>query len=103
MAYSGDDVDRELSAVGTAAGARLLELPHDIWQVLTEGIPELRGDDIVEKLLDASIEENVATLLHVFELGTTPDAVDAPAAAIAYAKRLAQRGVPIIALIRAYR
>lgn len=102
MAHSFD-VDRELSAVGAAAGARLVELTHDIWQLLTDGIPELRGDDIIEKLLDASIEENVATLLHVFEHGTAPDTVDAPAAATAYAKRLAQRGVPIIALIRAYR
>ncbi|HYU03473.1 MAG TPA: helix-turn-helix domain-containing protein [Jatrophihabitantaceae bacterium] len=103
MANSFDAVDRELSAVGAAAGARLVELTQDIWGLLTDDIPELRGEKLVEKLLDASVEENVATLLHVFEHGTTPDEVDPPAAAVEYAKRLAQRGVPIVALIRAYR
>jgi DNA-binding PucR family transcriptional regulator len=103
MVQSVEAVDRELSAVGAAAGGRLLELTHEIWELLTRDIPQLRGDDIVEKLLDASIQENVATLLHIFEHATAPDDVDAPAAAVEYAKRLAQRGVPIVALIRAYR
>jgi DNA-binding PucR family transcriptional regulator len=103
MVISLEDVDRELSAVGAAAGARLLELTQEIWELLTHDIPELRGDNLVEKLLDASIEENVSTLLHVFEHGTPADHINAPAAAIEYARRLAQRGVPIVALIRAYR
>jgi DNA-binding PucR family transcriptional regulator len=98
-----DAVDRELSAVGAAASQRLLELTHDIWRLLTGDIPELRGDELLEKLLDASIEENVATLLHVFEHRMNPESVDAPAAAVEYARRLAQRGVPIVALIRSYR
>lgn len=103
MVGQPDAVDSVLSSVSAAAGARLFEITHEIWQLLTDDIPQLRGDDIVEKLLDASVEENVATLLHVFEHGTVPDEVDAPAAAIEYARRLAQRGVPIVALIRAYR
>jgi hypothetical protein len=103
MAESLDRVERELSAMGAAVEARLLELAREIWELLTKDIPELRGDDIVEQLLFASVEENVATLLHVFERGTAPDEVDAPAAAVEYAKRLAQRGVPIAALVRAYR
>jgi hypothetical protein len=103
MASAVDEVDRVLSGVGHAAGVRLFEITHEIWQLLTEDIPELRGDDTVEKLLDASVEENVAALLHVFEHGTFPDLVDAPPAAMEYARRLAQRHVPIVALIRAYR
>src|SRR6266571_2831336 len=67
MVTSSDAVNRELSAIGATAAARLLELTHEIWQLLTQDIPELRGDELVEKLLDASIEENVSTLLHVFE------------------------------------
>src|SRR6266536_3943352 len=103
MVTSVDAVNRELSAIGATAAARLLELTHEIWQLLTQDIPELRGDELVEKLLDASIEENVSTLLHVLEHGTPIEQVDAPAAAVEYARRLAQRGVPIAALIRAYR
>jgi hypothetical protein len=103
VATGQDLVTRELSAVGTAAEERLLELTHEIWELLTSDIPELRGDDVVEKLLYASIEENVATMLHLFENAMPPDGVDAPASAMEYAKRLAQRGVPIVALVRAYR
>ena len=103
MSTGVDAVGRELSAVAAAVGDHVLDVTHDIWQLVTTDIPELRGDDIVEKLLDASIEENVATLLHVFEHGSAPDDIGAPAAAVEYARRLAQRGVPIIALIRAYR
>jgi DNA-binding PucR family transcriptional regulator len=66
-------------------------------------MPELRGDDVYEKLLDASIAENVATMLSVFEHGTVIDDVHAPAAAHEFARRLAQREVPIVALNRTYR
>jgi DNA-binding PucR family transcriptional regulator len=103
MQPSIDAVDRELSSVGAAAGKRLRELTQEIWRLLTEDIPELRGDDVVAQLLDASIEENVMTLLHAFEHGIAPDRVDPPTAAVEYARRLAQRGVPIVALIRSYR
>lgn len=103
MQPSIDAVDRELSVIGAAAGKRLRELTHEIWRLLIEDIPELRGDDVLAQLLDASIEENVMTLLHAFEHGIAPDRVDPPAAAVEYARRLAQRGVPIVALIRSYR
>lgn len=98
----GHAVAAELSAVATAVARQRGQLSHEIWEVLTRDIPELRGDDLVEKLLDASVEENVATLLHVFEHGHD-DTVRAPAAAVEYARRLAQRGVPTNALTRAYR
>jgi hypothetical protein len=82
MKPGGDAVERELSALGAAVEKHLLELTHDIWQLLTSDIPELRGDDIVEKLLDASVQENVATLLHMFEHGLVPEDIQAPAAAV---------------------
>jgi DNA-binding PucR family transcriptional regulator len=93
----------ELSAVAATVAGNVPELSSEIWALLTQDIPELRGDQIVEKLLDASIEENVATLLHVFEHGLVPDEIRAPPAAVEYARRLAQRGVSTIALVRAYR
>ena len=40
----------------------------------------------------------MATLLHVFEHGLVPDDLQAPPAAVEYARRLAQRDVPIVAL-----
>ena len=82
MSTGVDAVSRELSEVAAAVGGHVLDVTHDIWQLVTTDIPELRGDDIVEKLLDASIEENVATLLHVFEHGSPPDDIGAPTAAV---------------------
>jgi hypothetical protein len=75
----------------------------DIVALLIREIPSLRDDERVVSLLCASVSANVATLLHMFEHGIDPGFVDAPAEAIAYARRLAQRGVPIVALVRAYR
>jgi DNA-binding PucR family transcriptional regulator len=96
-------VERELSAVGAALRGRLPEITQEIWQLLTRSMPELRGDAVYEKLLDASIAENVTTMLQVFEHGTTIDDVQAPAAAHEYARSLAQRDLPIVALVRTYR
>jgi hypothetical protein len=70
-------VAAELSAVAATVAGHVPELSSEIWALLTQDIPELRGDQIVEKLLDASIEENVATLLHVFEHGLVPDEIGA--------------------------
>jgi DNA-binding PucR family transcriptional regulator len=103
MQADNDALDRELSALAAEVSLRLAELSRDIWRLVTDGIPALREDDLLAKLLDASVEENVVTLLHVFEHRIEPETVNAPAAAVEYARRLAQRGMPIVALIRAYR
>jgi hypothetical protein len=103
MPADDDALDRELSALAAEVSLRLAELSRDIWTLVTDGIPALREDDLLANLLDASVEENVVTLLHVFEHRIEPESVNAPAAAVEYARRLAQRGMPIVALIRAYR
>ena len=46
---------------------------------------------------------NVATVLHILQHGIELDYVHTPAAAEEYASRLAQRGIPMAALLRAYR
>ena len=45
----------------------------------------------------------MTTALHVMQHGIDLENVHAPAAAQEYARRLAQRGVPVAALLRAYR
>lgn len=75
----------------------------DIYGLIVREIPQLRGDMRVLTLLEASVGENVATLLHVIQHGIELENVHAPAAAEEYARRLAQRGVPVAALLRAYR
>jgi hypothetical protein len=88
---SAASVERELSDVSAAVGARLVELTQEIWRRITASMPELRDDDRIEKLLGSSVAENVTTVLHTLEHGTSIDNVDAPAAAHEYARRLAQR------------
>jgi DNA-binding PucR family transcriptional regulator len=75
----------------------------DIYGLIVREIPQLRGDKRVLTLLEASVGENVATLLHVIQHGIDLDNVHTPAAAEEYARRLAQRGIPASALLRAYR
>jgi DNA-binding PucR family transcriptional regulator len=103
MVQSAAAVDRELSDVSAAVGARQVELTHDIWRRITASLPELRDDDTLEKLLNSSVAENVTTVVHALEHGTVIDNVDAPAAAHEYARRLAQREISIILLARTYR
>jgi len=82
---------------------RTADLSADIYGLIVREIPQLRGDQRVLTLLEASVGENVATLLHVIQHGIDLENVHAPAAAEEYARRLAQRGVPASALLRAYR
>ena len=55
------------------------------------------------ELLWASIEGNVDTMLHAMRYDIAVERVEAPTAALEYARRLAQHGVPVNALVRAYR
>jgi PucR C-terminal helix-turn-helix domain/GGDEF-like domain len=96
-------IDRQLSAAAAIVSARLVDVSQDVWDDLIRNIPQLRGDDQVTELLAASVESNVKTLLDILEHGIALDNLEPPAAALEYARRLAQRGVPLDSLVRAYR
>jgi PucR C-terminal helix-turn-helix domain/GGDEF-like domain len=66
-------------------------------------IAHLEHDAPLRGLLEASITENIVTAAHVIINGIDPQTVEAPASAVSYARRLAQRDVPLSALLRAYR
>jgi len=91
------------SDVSAALVPRTAEVAADIYGLIVREIPQLRGDHRVLTLLEASVGENVATMLHILQHDIDLEKVHAPAAAEEYARRLAQRGVPIAALLRAYR
>jgi PucR C-terminal helix-turn-helix domain/GGDEF-like domain len=74
-----------------------------IHRALEEQIPELRGDAALVELLGTSVEGNVDTLLHALRYDIAVERVEAPTAALEYARRLAQHGVPVNSLVRAYR
>ncbi|MFJ3306379.1 PucR family transcriptional regulator [Streptomyces sp. NPDC086549] len=103
MAMGDAEAIKRLTAVASEAGEHASEISRDIWEHLVLDIPELRGDQAILGLLHASVSENVITLLHVLEYGVALENVEGPAAAFEYARRLAQRGIPVSALVRAYR
>ena len=93
-------VDR-VAHVARAMRTTLASLAGEMQTEFAEFIPELRGDPAILELLFASTESNIETMLH-FALGSIAlDDIEAPTAAIAYARRLAQRGTSSNALVRA--
>jgi DNA-binding PucR family transcriptional regulator len=103
MAAGSLVVTKHVSVVAMNVAEHISEVSRDVWELLIAEIPQLRGDNVILNLLKASVEENIATLLHVFENDMPLENVEGPASALDYARRLAQRNVPISALIRAYR
>lgn len=105
----GSQADDDLSVSGRVA--RVSSSVHrnrtavidDVRAELTVHIPTLDDDGVVLEVLEASIEENVDTLLHMLQHDIPLERVEAPMAALEYARRLAQRNVPVTDLIRAYR
>jgi len=96
-------VARMVASAGAALNADLSGLTQQIRLRLSTEIEELKGDERILQLLGSSIEGNVDTILHILQHGIGMDQVEPPSAAIEYSRRLAQRGVPVNALVRAYR
>ena len=97
------DVNHVVSEVATRLNERLASVSGLIRTSLEADIPELRGEARIVELLGASVEGNVDTVLHALRHDIAVDRVEAPTAALEYARRLAQHGVPVNALVRAYR
>jgi DNA-binding PucR family transcriptional regulator len=102
------DIDRpavaELMAnVAAAVGRRGAAVSEDVYEAILREIPQLRDDKPVLTLLASSVDGNVDTCLQIMQHRIDLAAVRAPAAATEYARRLAQRGTPLTALLRAYR
>jgi len=103
MDRSSPSAAESAAEVTAALAPRTDEMAADIYHLIVREIPHLHNDKRMLTLLEASVAENVATVLHILQHGIDLEKVRAPAAAEEYARRLAQRGVPVAALLRAYR
>ena len=92
-----------MSDVAAAVSRQAAAVSGDVYEVILREIPELRDDKPVLALLASSVDSNVDTCLQIMQHRIDLAAVQAPAAAVEYARRLAQRGTPLTALLRAYR
>lgn len=101
------DQDSQVSdtaaAIVSALGERLTEVSRSIQRTLADEIDELRDDPQLFALLGASVEGNVETIFGALAYKIPIERVEPPTAAFEYARRLAQRGIPVNALVRAYR
>ena len=102
------DTDRgavaELTAsVAAAVSRQAATVSENVYEVATREIPELGDDQTVLALFASSIDSNVTTCLQIMRHQIDLADVHAPAAALEEARRRAQRGTPLTALLRAYR
>lgn len=96
-------ITEQAAKIAAALSGRTEELTLQLITLYDRELPHLVHDDErVVSLLSASVYQNIDTALRIFQHGIDPTRVEAPAAAIEYARRLAQRGTPVIDLIRAY-
>jgi DNA-binding PucR family transcriptional regulator len=92
-----------VAGVAAAVGRRAAAVSEDVYDVIVRDIPELDEDKPLLDLLSSSVDSNVHTCLQILQHQIDLSAVQAPAAAVEYARRLAQRGTPLAALLRSYR
>ncbi|MET9030573.1 helix-turn-helix domain-containing protein [Nocardia sp. NPDC004168] len=96
------EVDRCIATIAARMNKRVTDVSASIHCALEEEIPELRADVHTVELLGASVQGNVDTLLYALRHDIPATRIHLPSAGTEYTKRLAQRDVPLNALVRAY-
>jgi DNA-binding PucR family transcriptional regulator len=99
----GPAVTELIAQVAATVSRQDTAASDNVYAVILREIPELHDDKAVLALLASSVDSNVGTCLQIMQHQIDLSAVRAPAAALEYARRLAQRGTPLTALLRAYR
>lgn len=74
----------------------------ELYATIGKEIGELADDPRLADLLEASISENIVSAINFLEGGTSVDDLAASSAALAHARTLAQRDIPLSSLFRAY-
>lgn len=107
MAQAGRDeatvVGRSAAVVVDRLSRRMPELTGALYQLVTAEIAEIGDDTALLQLLRDSVEGNVATVFSAIRHQIPIEKVELPTAALEHARRLAQRGVTVNVLVRAYR
>ena len=77
-----------MSEVAAAVARRAATVRADVYEVIIREIPQLRDDKPLLALLASSVDSNVDTCLQIMQHRIDLAAVQAPAAAVEYARRL---------------
>lgn len=98
------EVERCVGIITTRLSERVNDISHRIWRELEDQVAELRGDARLSEMFGASVRGNIDTVLQALNRhDNSAERIAVPKAALEYAKRLAQQGIPVNALIRTYR
>lgn len=92
-----------IASATESLGGRLASLIEEIKSVLNLQLPELGADRTLMDLLGDSIAGNLEIVLHILRHDIAPENVYLPATGLEHVRRIAQHGIPVHALIRAYR
>ena len=99
--------DGSVAESAAAVVSRLIDKLDEVTtrtqRVLIDEIAELRGDAQLVQLMRDNVTANIDTVFSAIRNGIPVEHVEAPTAALEYARRLAQRDVAANALVRAYR
>ena len=96
-------VAEHVADVASALAPQGAEMSADVYDLIVREIPQLRADRHGLTLLDTGVTENVATVLHILQHGIDIERIRIPPVAEEHVRRLAQRGVPLTAVLRSYR
>lgn len=92
-----------VTAVISTLHSKVDEVTAQTQRVLMDEIADLRGDAQLVQLMRDNVAANIDTVFSAIRHGIPVEHVEAPTAALEYARRLAQRDVSANALVRAYR
>jgi len=74
----------------------------ELYANISKEVHDLADDPRLATLLEATVSENIVSLINFLEGGTSIDDLDATSATLVYARTLAQRDIPLSSLFRAY-
>ncbi|WP_326607797.1 ATP-binding SpoIIE family protein phosphatase [Streptomyces sp. NBC_01800] len=95
--------DSLLSRAAHELSPRADEVIHDVEQCLRCEVPELWDEPDIARMTRENVAEHVITMLFGIERDIEPRRIDPPAGDAERVRRLAQRGKPVTAMLRAFR
>ena len=98
-----DAIVKNAAVITSRLGDKLADITAYVQKLLVADISELRGDEQLLQLLRDTVSGNIDTFFSAVRNTIPLERIEPPAAALEYARRLAQRDVSANALTRAYR